>query len=137
MGTARKEVIDIWDTCVGNEHADFEAPELKLFAGTTTSIRQVEAGRSPSVHAPLHIIAMTANALEGDREACLAVDIGIQLALVIQRLYPEQFKTEAMSRLLGDEETLRAAERLLDMIFDWECDMMSRDKLSRGNLPQL
>jgi uncharacterized protein YbbC (DUF1343 family)/CubicO group peptidase (beta-lactamase class C family)/beta-lactamase class A len=81
-----------------------------------------------------------------DREACLAVDLGIQLALVIQRLYSEQlsaapaleepagenpppttakvagFKTDAMSRLLGDEETLnaiRANETLAQIKSRW------------------
>lgn len=43
-----------------------------------------------------------------DREKCPVVDIGIELALAMQRLYPEQFKTDAMARLLGDDETLAA-----------------------------
>lgn len=43
-----------------------------------------------------------------DREACPVVDIGIELALVIHRLYPEKFKIEPMGRLLGDDETLGA-----------------------------
>ncbi len=43
-----------------------------------------------------------------DRDACPVVDIGIQLALTVQRLYPEKFKADDMARLLGDEETLNA-----------------------------
>ena len=43
-----------------------------------------------------------------DRDACPVVDIGIELALVIHRLYPDKFKVEAMGRLLGDDETLNA-----------------------------
>jgi uncharacterized protein YbbC (DUF1343 family) len=43
-----------------------------------------------------------------DRNACPVVDIGIELALVLRRMYPDQFKVEAMGRLLGDDETLRA-----------------------------
>ena len=36
------------------------------------------------------------------------VDIGIELALVVHRLYPDKFKVEEMGRLLGDDETLNA-----------------------------
>jgi uncharacterized protein YbbC (DUF1343 family) len=37
-----------------------------------------------------------------------SVDIGIELALAVQRLYPDKFKAEDMARLLGDDETLQA-----------------------------
>ena len=43
-----------------------------------------------------------------DRNACPVVDIGIELALVVHRLYPDKFKVEEMGRLLGDDETLHA-----------------------------
>jgi uncharacterized protein YbbC (DUF1343 family) len=43
-----------------------------------------------------------------DRAACPVVDIGIELALVLRRLYPDKFKVEDMGRLLGDDETLNA-----------------------------
>lgn len=43
-----------------------------------------------------------------DRDACAAVDIGLELAVVLQRLYPEQAKLAAMARLLGDDATLGA-----------------------------
>lgn len=43
-----------------------------------------------------------------DRNACPVVDIGIELALVVNRLYPDKFKVEDMGRLLGDDETLNA-----------------------------
>jgi uncharacterized protein YbbC (DUF1343 family) len=36
------------------------------------------------------------------------VDIGIELALAIHRLHPEQFKIDDMARLLGDDDTLNA-----------------------------
>jgi uncharacterized protein YbbC (DUF1343 family)/CubicO group peptidase (beta-lactamase class C family) len=45
-----------------------------------------------------------------DRDQCAVVDIGIELALVIHRLYPDNFKLAEMSRLLGDDETLHAIE---------------------------
>jgi uncharacterized protein YbbC (DUF1343 family) len=45
-----------------------------------------------------------------DRNACSAVDIGIELALVLRRLHPGEFKVNDMGRLLGDDETLRAIE---------------------------
>ena len=36
------------------------------------------------------------------------MDIGIELALAVHRLYPDKFKVEEMGRLLGDDETLNA-----------------------------
>jgi uncharacterized protein YbbC (DUF1343 family)/CubicO group peptidase (beta-lactamase class C family) len=41
-----------------------------------------------------------------DRDKCPVVDIGIELALAMQRLYPEKFKADSMARLLGADETL-------------------------------
>lgn len=43
-----------------------------------------------------------------DRERCPVLDIGIELALAVRRLYPDRFKVDDMARLLGDEETLNA-----------------------------
>ncbi|MSU24228.1 MAG: DUF1343 domain-containing protein [Opitutus sp.] len=42
-----------------------------------------------------------------DREHCAVVDLGLALALTMQRLYPEQFKADDMARLLGDDETIQ------------------------------
>ncbi len=43
-----------------------------------------------------------------DRVRCNVVDLGIELALAVQRLYPDKFRVEDMGRLLGDDETLNA-----------------------------
>ncbi len=43
-----------------------------------------------------------------DRDRCNVVDVGIALALTVQKLYPAEFKTDQMGRLLGDDETLQA-----------------------------
>lgn len=43
-----------------------------------------------------------------DREHCPVVDIGIELALALRRMYPEKFDVDAMARLLGDDATLEA-----------------------------
>ncbi len=47
-------------------------------------------------------------ALLTDRQACNVVDIGVQLAVVLRRLHPEQFKVSDMGRLTGDDETVNA-----------------------------
>jgi uncharacterized protein YbbC (DUF1343 family) len=46
-----------------------------------------------------------------DRERCPVLDIGVELALAVRRLYPDKFKVSDMGRLLGDDETLSAIER--------------------------
>jgi uncharacterized protein YbbC (DUF1343 family) len=43
-----------------------------------------------------------------DREHCPVLDLGVELALAVHRLYPKQFKVEEMGRLLGDDATLNA-----------------------------
>ncbi len=43
-----------------------------------------------------------------DRERCPVLDIGVELALAVHRLYPDKFKVEEMGRLLGDDVTLNA-----------------------------
>ena len=57
-----------------------------------------------------------------DREACPVVDIGIELALAVHRLYPDQFRVEDMGRLLGDDATLaaiKAGESLEEIKARW------------------
>ncbi|MBC7368693.1 MAG: DUF1343 domain-containing protein [Undibacterium sp.] len=43
-----------------------------------------------------------------DAAHCPVVDIGLELAVTLQRLYPEQMKISGMARLLGDDATLEA-----------------------------
>lgn len=46
-----------------------------------------------------------------DRNRCNVVDVGIELALAVHRLYPGQFDVGQMGRLLGNDETLAAIAR--------------------------
>ena len=43
-----------------------------------------------------------------DRDRCPVLDIGVELALAVRKLYPTKFKVDDMGRLLGDDETLKA-----------------------------
>jgi uncharacterized protein YbbC (DUF1343 family) len=43
-----------------------------------------------------------------DREACQVVDVGLQIAETLYRLYPEQFRPEKLEHLLGHPATLEA-----------------------------
>ena len=57
-----------------------------------------------------------------DRAHCPVVDIGVVLALTVQRLYPEQFKADAMAHLVGDDETIRdikAGKSLAEIKAGW------------------
>ncbi len=43
-----------------------------------------------------------------DRDHCAVVDVGVVLALTLQRLYPANFKADDMTRLVGDDDTITA-----------------------------
>jgi len=61
-----------------------------------------------------------------DRDACDAVAIGMAMAQVLRRLYPQEFKVADMGRLLGHDETLAALEAgkpLAAIKETWEQDL--------------
>jgi uncharacterized protein YbbC (DUF1343 family) len=71
-------------------------PRAALYAGTPASLklRDQDCGGVR--------IVLT------DRDRCAVVDMGVTVALTLQRLWPDHFKVDAMARLLGDDETLQA-----------------------------
>lgn len=71
-------------------------PQMAFYSGPATSLkyRDQECGG--------------VRAILTDRDRCDVVDIGIELARVLQRLHPDKFKVDDMGRLLGDDETLNA-----------------------------
>jgi uncharacterized protein YbbC (DUF1343 family) len=57
-----------------------------------------------------------------DRDHCAVVDVGVALALTLQRLYPHDFKADAMARLLANDETLadiKAGKSLAEIKARW------------------
>ncbi len=65
-----------------------------------------------------------------DRERCPVLDIGIELALAVRKLYPNLFKVEEMGRLLGDDETLnaiKAGESLAQIKARWAAGLAKFD----------
>jgi uncharacterized protein YbbC (DUF1343 family) len=57
-----------------------------------------------------------------DRERLNAVDIGIEIAVTLQRLYPEDYALDKIKNLLRHEETLeaiRAGSRRADIVGKW------------------
>ncbi len=72
-----------------------------------------------------------------DRTRCNVVDIGIELALAVHRLYPDNFKVEQMGRLLGDDETLAAiaaGETLAQIKARWSAGLAKFAERRRGAL---
>jgi uncharacterized protein YbbC (DUF1343 family) len=66
-----------------------------------------------------------------DRNACPVVDIGIQLALTVRQLYPDKFKVDDMTRLLGDDETLTAiksGESLAQIKARWSAALVTYEQ---------
>lgn len=61
-----------------------------------------------------------------DREACNVVDVGIQIALTLYRLYPGSFDPEQMQFLLLNSETLDAIKALKPLSVikkNWQTDL--------------
>lgn len=57
-----------------------------------------------------------------DREHCAVVDVGIALAVTLRRLYPDDFKVDAMARLLANDDTLadlKAGKSLAEIKARW------------------
>ena len=71
-------------------------PRPALFPGPAASLkhREVECGG--------------VRVMLTDPVAFNAVDVGLELAVILQRLYPQQLNAAAMARLLGDDATLAA-----------------------------
>jgi uncharacterized protein YbbC (DUF1343 family)/CubicO group peptidase (beta-lactamase class C family) len=72
-----------------------------------------------------------------DRDHCAVVDIGIELALAVHRLYPDKFKVDEMGRLLGDDETLnaiKAGESLAAIKARWAKASAAFEERRRGAL---
>ena len=72
-----------------------------------------------------------------DRDRCPVLDIGVELALAVHRLYPDKFKVEEMGRLLGDDETLNAiksGESLAQIKARWAAGLKKFDERRRSAL---
>lgn len=66
-----------------------------------------------------------------DREALRAVDLGLTLALTLQRMYPGQFAVDKMLPLLTDRTTLdaiRAGKPLAEIKQGWAADLAAFEK---------
>jgi uncharacterized protein YbbC (DUF1343 family) len=61
-----------------------------------------------------------------DREQCNVVDVGLQIAETLYRLYPDDFNPDKMSHLLLDQPSLdavRANKPLKDIRAAWQKDL--------------
>jgi hypothetical protein len=59
------------------------------------------------------------------------IDIGLELALALQRLYPDKFKVDAMARLVGDDATiaaLRAGETRAQIKARWAAGLAAYER---------
>jgi len=72
-----------------------------------------------------------------DRTRLNAVDVGIELALAVRRLYPEKFDIDKMARLLGDDETLaalKAGDSLAAIKARWSVKLAAFEERRRAAL---
>ena len=85
---------------------DCQMPQLDGYE-TTRRIRQLEQKRATPFDwkAPIHIIAMTANAMEGDREKCLAAGMSDYLSKPVR-----QNELRAALERLGEIQTIGVAD---------------------------
>ena len=70
-----------------------------------------------------------------NREECLAVDVGLALALTLQRLYPDDFNLEKVNVLLQDliaVDAIRAGRTRVEIKQEWKADL-ELFKQRRGN----
>lgn len=66
-----------------------------------------------------------------DRTRCDVVDIGIVMAQVLHRLYPQEFQVDKMTKLLGHDKTLNAIKRgesLKEIKARWASDLKKFSK---------
>ena len=78
---------------------DCQMPELDGFETT----RQIRAGKGGSHHQWVPVIALTANAMKGDRENCLAAGMNDYLSKPVD---PAQLQSKLRCWLLGQVETV-------------------------------
>jgi protein-histidine pros-kinase len=71
----------------------------------TQCIRAAQASRQPSFTRDIRIVAMTANAMAGDRDACIAAGMDDYLAKPVR---PEALR-EVVLRMLTPDPTVTAA----------------------------
>ena len=72
-----------------------------------------------------------------DRGALQAVDLGLTLALTLQRLHPGQFAVEKLKPLLTDAPTLegiKAGKPLADLKRAWAADLAAFEKRRKAVL---
>ena len=87
---------------------DEQMPVMDGFA-TTRFIRQAQAAGTPGFPRDLHIIAMTANAMSGDREACLEAGMDDYLSKPVQA---EALRAMLMRYLPAEASPVETAEPL-------------------------
>jgi CheY-like chemotaxis protein/HPt (histidine-containing phosphotransfer) domain-containing protein len=105
---------------------DCQMPELDGYE-TTRCIRQLEQKRETPFDwkAPIHIIAMTANAMEGDREKCISAGMNDYLSKPVRRKELKaalerhsEIPTKGVADSSAQSEPARARPELGSALFD-------------------
>lgn len=110
-----REAVEAWER-LGYDVIlmDCQMPEMDGFEATC-EIRRQEAARPAGMRSPVRIVALTANALIGDRERCLAsgMDVYISKPVTLAALktaLSKASRTEARMPLINDPATLSKPE---------------------------
>jgi two-component system, sensor histidine kinase and response regulator len=105
VGDGRKAVSALSDQRYDLVFMDCQMPDMDGYQATA-AIREVEkqsAGDPVPWQAPMHIIAMTANAMDGDRERCLEVGMDDYIS---KPVHPKHIR-ESLERYLARSAVIR------------------------------
>jgi len=69
-----------------------------------------------------------------DRQAVRAMRVGLEIAAILKKLYPDKFDAEKLLLLVGNAETIRQLQAAVppdQIVANWSADLASFEALRR------